>query len=120
MNKPDYQEFFRLLSDDTRIRVLMLLQCEGELCVCELTHALALSQPKISRHLAQLRDSSLVKTRRAGQWMYYRLNSALPVWEKSVISATLKGCCGIKPFVADLRALKKMPDRPAINCCIDQ
>ena len=118
MNKPEYLEFFRLLSDDTRIRLLMLLQSEGELCVCELSHALALSQPKISRHLAQLRDSGLVKTRRAGQWMYYRLNAALPTWEKNVISATLKGCCDINPFIADLRVLQKMPNRPAVNCCI--
>jgi ArsR family transcriptional regulator len=48
--------FFKMLADSTRLRCLLLMQAEGELCVCELTHALNLSQPKISRHLAHLRE----------------------------------------------------------------
>ena len=48
-------QFFKALSDLTRLRMLVLLSHEGELCVCELTHALDEIQPKISRHLAQLR-----------------------------------------------------------------
>ena len=48
------------LSDQTRLRSLMLLMQEGELCVCELTYALNLIQPKISRHLASLRDIQLL------------------------------------------------------------
>jgi DNA-binding transcriptional ArsR family regulator len=51
---------FRLLADTTRLRIVMLLQQAGELCVCELTHALDLSQPKISRHLAHLREGGLL------------------------------------------------------------
>ena len=39
---------FSVLSDPTRLRALMLIQSEGEVCVCELTHALQDSQPKIS------------------------------------------------------------------------
>ena len=50
LNETD--SFFRMLANSTRLRCLMLMQAEGELCVCELTHALNLSQPKISRHLA--------------------------------------------------------------------
>ncbi|MFP4696420.1 ArsR family transcriptional regulator, partial [Thiohalospira sp.] len=41
------EQFFRALSDGTRLRCLMLLQAEGELCVCELTYALELPQPRI-------------------------------------------------------------------------
>ncbi len=51
----DTKSLFQLLSDPTRLRCLLLMQVEGELCVCELTHALDLSQPKISRHLAGAR-----------------------------------------------------------------
>ena len=76
----DAETMFRMLADSTRLRLLMLLASEGELCVCELTHALELSQPKISRHLAQLRESGLLQTRREGQWMYYRIAPALPDW----------------------------------------
>lgn len=113
----DTQTFFRMMSDETRLRVLMLLQREGELCVCELTHALDLSQPKISRHLAQLRESGVVQTRRAGQWMYYRMNNALPKWAGKVMSASLEGVSATSPFVDDYLVLKDMPNRPGADCC---
>ena len=66
--KPD--RFFKALSDRTRLRILMLLSAEGELCVCELTHALAIPQPKASKHLAILRAAGLVRMRRDAQWSY--------------------------------------------------
>ena len=46
------ESMFNIMSDPTRLRALMLIQSEGEVCVCELTHALKESQPKVSRHLA--------------------------------------------------------------------
>ena len=48
---------FKCLADDTRVRTMLLITREGELCVCELTCALNESQPKVSRHLAQLRSA---------------------------------------------------------------
>ena len=111
------QTFFRMLSDETRLRVLMLLQHEGELCVCELTHALDLSQPKISRHLAQLRESGVVQARRVGQWMYYQINLALPAWAEQVMLATLAGVSQASPFNRDYQRLKNMPNRPGADCC---
>ena len=64
---------FAAMAHETRLRALMLLVGEGELCVCELTHALGLSQPHVSRHLAQLRELGLVRDRREGTWVYYRI-----------------------------------------------
>jgi len=108
---------FRALSDPTRLRCLMLLQREGELCVCELTHALNESQPKISRHLAQLRESGVVDDRRQGQWVYYRLREDLPSWAAEVLSVTAAGVAGQTPFADDHVALKDMPNRPGARCC---
>ena len=51
-----------------------------ELCVCDLTEKLQLSQPKISRHLALLRSSGLLQDRRQSQWVYYSINPQLPAW----------------------------------------
>ena len=108
---------FRLLSDTTRLRVVMLLQQAGELCVCELTHTLELSQPKISRHLAHLREGGLLLTRRDGLWMYYRINPGLPEWASDILQATLAGNAGNQPFRGDQRALADMPNRPGAACC---
>jgi len=80
-------QFFQLLSDDTRLRSLLLMQQEGELCVCELVHALGVIQPKVSRHLAALRDCGVVKDRRSGQWIYYQISPDLPTWAHHVIEA---------------------------------
>ncbi len=64
----------RLLADPTRVRLLGLLQLE-ELTVAELATILQLAQPRVSTHLAKLRDAGLVHDRRAGVSAYYRINN---------------------------------------------
>ncbi len=108
---------FKALADQTRLRCLILMADEGELCVCELTHALNTIQPMISRHLAQLREAGIVADRRQGQWIYYRLHPDLPPWVKKVIAATAKGVVETKPFTKDRTALSGMPNRPGAKCC---
>lgn len=66
---------FKALSDETRLRILKLLE-NGELCVCHIVAAVDMSQPKVSFHLKVLKDSGLVKDRREGKWMHYRLNES--------------------------------------------
>jgi ArsR family transcriptional regulator len=112
-----FKQFFQLLSDETRLRSLLLLQQEGELCVCELVHALGVIQPKVSRHLAALRDGGVVKVRRAGQWIYYQIHPELPAWARQVLEATASEATPRKPFVNDLALLAKMPNRPASAQC---
>ena len=113
----DTDTLFRALADATRLRSLLLLQREGELCVCELTHALGESQPKISRHLAQLREAGLVTDRRQGLWVYYRLHPDLPAWATEVLAATAAGVSEQVPFRDDHVALCEMPNRPGARCC---
>ncbi|MBI1423638.1 MAG: metalloregulator ArsR/SmtB family transcription factor [Gammaproteobacteria bacterium] len=109
--------FFAALSHEIRLRSLVLLQSQGELCVCELTHALGLSQPMISRHLALLREAGLVSDRRAGVWIYYAINPELPEWARTVLTASTEGVQNQEPFSADLHALQDMPNRPGAKCC---
>lgn len=66
---------FKALSDETRLRILKLLE-NGELCVCHIVAAVDMSQSKVSFHLKVLKDSGLVKDRREGKWMHYRLNES--------------------------------------------
>ncbi len=108
---------FRSLADATRLRALLLLQAEGELCVCELTHALGLAQPKISHHLASLRKAGLVEGRKQGLWVYYRLHPELSMWVAAVLERTAAGNAANAPFVDDLATLRAMPNRPGAACC---
>ncbi len=66
---PAYAAILKALSDETRLRIFLLLK--DELCVCQIQVALAMSQTKISRHLTVLRNAGLVTARREGLWMYY-------------------------------------------------
>lgn len=64
----------KALSDPIRLRIILLLQAEGELCVCDLMAVLKLPQSTVSRHLAYLKRSCWVDIRREGVWMYYSLS----------------------------------------------
>lgn len=110
-------ELFKLLADTTRLRCLMLMQSEGELCVCELIHAIGDSQPKISRHLAHLRKSGLVVDRKEGLWVHYQLNPELPEWVSTVLNETLSAVSQQQPYGSDLVSLSEMPNRPGGRCC---
>jgi ArsR family transcriptional regulator len=106
---------FKALADETRARMTLLLAREGELCVCELTVALEESQPKISRHLAQLRSAGLLADRRAGQWVYYRLHPQLPDWARQLLSVTLQANSQwLASDSARLEGMRNRPDRSAV------
>lgn len=101
---------FKCLADDTRLRISLLVLREGELCVCELTAALQESQPKISRHLAQLRTCGILEDRRQGQWVYYRAHPQLPDWVSAMLSTVLDAN---QPWLsADVQRLEGMRNRP--------
>ena len=78
-------QLFKILADETRLGIVLLLSELGELCVCDLCTALDQSQPKISRHLALLRESGLLLDRKQGKWVHYRLSPHIPSWAAQVI-----------------------------------
>lgn len=80
----------RLLSDPTRVRLLALLERE-ELTVAELSAVLRLAQPRVSTHLAKLKDADLVRDRRAGVSSYYRFNGELDPREGALLHALKQG-----------------------------
>ena len=110
-------EFFKLLSDETRFRVIMLLM-EQELAVCELVGILDLPQPKVSKALGKLRDLGLVLDERKEKYMYYSLN---PEKERFVkILKETKGTCDNLCIVAkDIKKLKEKSYTP-VCCDIDK
>jgi ArsR family transcriptional regulator len=101
---------FKCLSDKTRLLATLLIFKEGELCVCELMEAMDDSQPKISRHLAQLRSCGLLTDRRQGQWVYYSMNQDLPEWAVGLLDAACQGYN--KPLDVALKILSKSTERP--------
>ena len=103
---------FKALADETRLRCVILMFHQKELCVCELMVGLEESQPKISRHLAMLRKSELVQDRREGQWIYYQLHPELPTWARTIILEAAKGAVPLELFKNDQHRVDTMTDRP--------
>ncbi|WP_339842528.1 metalloregulator ArsR/SmtB family transcription factor [uncultured Halopseudomonas sp.] len=101
---------FKCLADDIRARMALLIAREGELCVCELTAALNESQPKISRHLAQLRTCGVLEDERRGQWVYYRLHPDLPEWVLAMLIPVMEA--NQQWLEENSRRLAKMAGRP--------
>lgn len=108
-------QFFKLLSDETRVRCLILICREESLCVCELTAALQESQPKISRHLAMLRQSGVLVDERRGQWIKYQISEDLPGWMKKIIDGLQASNCLKQQYQQDVQRLTDMTDRP-VDC----
>lgn len=111
------EQIFRALGDETRLRCVMLMQTQGELCVCELTHALQLAQPKISRHLASLRAASVLQDRREGVWIYYQVSTQLPAWAQAMLQQTATGLATQAPYIDDVQRLQQMANRPNGGAC---
>ncbi len=110
-------DFFKLLSDETRLLSLLLIIEEQELCVCELMQALDESQPKVSRHLAQMRKVGLLVDKRQGQWVFYRVNPVLPEWINNSLAEL---STNNKALISNkISSLHKMGDRPerVKACC---
>jgi len=80
-------EIHKALADETRLRILRVLQELGELCVCDVETGLDVTQSRASRHMTQLRQAGLVQDRRDGQWVYYRIAEPLTPAAASALAA---------------------------------
>lgn len=121
------QRFFQALGDTTRLRLLNLLGNQ-ELCVCYFVEVLDQPQPKISRHLAYLRNAGLVTTRRDGTWMHYRIAIPEHSGARRLLKETLRWMEKDPAMIADRKRLSKVccsPEKfaglrgaPApVSCC---
>ncbi len=99
------ETLMRALADQTRLRIVNLLLAREELCVCELVSAMEMAQPKVSRHLAILREAGVVLDRREGLWIHYRIHPELPAWARQLLAALRDGCRDRDPCRSDLKQL---------------
>ena len=89
------ENLFLALSDKTRLRLLALM-AGGEVSVGFLADQLGESQPKISRHLAYLRNAGLVSARRDGKWIYYNVQKPTDIAVERILNSALFSITGVK------------------------
>jgi ArsR family transcriptional regulator len=81
-------DIFKALSDETRLKILKLLE-GGELCVCKIVAALDMVQPKVSFHLAALKEAGLIRDRKEGKWTHYSLSDK-DMFRRFLLSSVLE------------------------------
>lgn len=69
----ELEDLFKILANDTRLRLLHNLARVEEMCVCDLAHAVGMTAQAISNQLQRLLDRGIVATRRSGNMIYYRV-----------------------------------------------
>ncbi|HWN94069.1 MAG TPA: metalloregulator ArsR/SmtB family transcription factor [Methylomirabilota bacterium] len=105
---------FRAFSDQTRLRILHLLRA-GELCVNDLVEIINVPQPTASRHLAYLRRSELVITRKKGSWTYYALAPAANAFHKTLLECLGQCFDEVPEIQKDARRASKLKQQG--GCC---
>jgi len=114
MSKPviEMETLFKALADETRLRILGLL-LTGEVCVCNIHESLRIPQSKASRHLAYLRRSGLVETRRDGLWIHYRLGRRADPVLGAIVDAVRHALSHLDVVRKDAERLQRRT-----GCCI--
>jgi len=107
-------QMFKALGDETRQRILGLLQ-HGELCVCDIMAVLLLPQSTASRHLAYLKNAKWVQGSRRGKWMYYQLVKEYPI--DSIRSRLLSYLAKLPEIQTDHRKLVEHLDSKDQQSC---
>lgn len=107
-------QFYKLLAEPSRLTALLLLTQVTEACVCDLAEAMAMEQPKLSRHLALLREANLVATQRRGKWIYYQLHPQLPQWCRHVLATTQHGA---PTYIATVLTRLQHAQQQSDRCC---
>ena len=108
----EMETLFKALADATRLRILGLL-LTGEVCVCDIHESLKIPQPRASRHLAYLRRSGLVETRREGLWIHYRLGAFPDPVKAAIVDAVRHALAHTDTVHRDAERLQKRT-----GCCV--
>jgi ArsR family transcriptional regulator len=102
----DDAQFFKILADETRLKMLWLFFNHDELCVCDIMATLKITQSKASRHLSTMKKAGLVEGRKEGLWSYYMLRPVSNKFIQEHLDLLKTG-------------LAKRPDAGALNASLD-
>lgn len=101
MSVKDIAGAFKALSDPTRLRIVLLLLRQHELCVCEIMHVLGMEQSRVSHQMRILRHAGLVEDSREGRWINYRISKQGRPLIEDLFAGTLGARMEIAPEAAE-------------------
>lgn len=101
-------KILKAISDENRLRILVILNEKQNLCVCEIREIIGLSQPTISSHLRILENAGLINNSKDGKWINYRLNSDLDIKVREFLNQILLVLKNSTQIISDKRKLEKV------------
>ncbi|MFT4825007.1 MAG: ArsR family transcriptional regulator [Halioglobus sp.] len=104
----DAATVFSALANETRLRCLYLVLANKEVCVCEFVEALGIPQPAASKALGALKSAGLLSDRKEANWNYFSLSKAMPLWMKTVVTATGKEQAKCAVHILDQRRFETL------------
>ena len=105
-NLKEMEKIIKALADKNRLRIIYLLNGKRDICVCEITDIIGLSQPTISSHLRLLENAGLVESDKDGLWVNYNINSLADLFSRKSIEMICKDLKKDKQTISDLKKLK--------------
>lgn len=112
-NIKNIEKIIKALADKNRLRMVYLLNEKQDLCVCEITDIIGLSQPTISSHLRLLENADLIESDKDGLWVNYNINSRSGLFSRKLVEMICKDLRKDKQIISDLKKLKAI-DRDKI------
>ena len=103
-------QLYKALSEEMRLRIMMLLT-HGELCVCDIQAVLEEPQSKVSRHLAYLKHSGLVSSKRVGVWMHYLIKESIDKTCMAQLAFMEENLSKLPQFGADRKKLREFQEQ---------
>lgn len=107
------EKIIKALADKNRLRIACLLSEKKDLCVCEITDIIGLSQPTISSHLRLLENAGLIESYKDGLWVNYNINNRSGLFSRKLAEIICKDLKKDKQIISDLKELKNI-DRDKI------
>ena len=104
-NLKEMEKIIKALADKNRLRIIYLLNGKRDICVCEITDIIGLSQPTISSHLRLLENAGLVESNKDGLWVNYNINSQADLFSRRLVEMICKDLKEDKQAKSDLRKL---------------
>jgi len=107
------EKIIKALADKNRLRIVYLLSEKKDICVCEITDIIGLSQPTISSHLRLLENAGLIESDKDGLWVNYNINTRSVFFSRKLVEMICKDLKKDKQAISDVKKLKAI-DRDMI------
>lgn len=111
------EQFYKALSDSTRLRIISLIIYAKEICVCQITACLELTQSNVSNHLEKLRLAAIISSRKKSKFIYYKIDEIFKKEHKALYESLKYSTQFVAKKDKDIKRFNACPKIENLTCC---